>query len=510
MLDIGDQPRRDASIVLCRAAPHGRPRGSWRRFVRCAPQADELIYDEIRRRRADPRLAERDDVLSVLLQARDEDGEPMTDVELRDELMTLLVAGHETTATALAWTFDLLLRNPDGARAPAGGDRRRRVATTTSTRSSRRRCGCGPWCRASCASCRRRWTLGGYELPAGDAGRRRTSTSPTAARTSTPSRSGSARSASSRRPPDTYSWIPFGGGIRRCLGASFALFEMKVVIPAVLSRVRLSRRRARARADPRRAITFVPAHEAMVIAGTSASARPPTPSASPAPVWQLASLPRLMAASRGHSAGAQTVAVIGGTGALGFGLALRWAIAGVPIVIGSRDAERAAEAAERVKARANEAGAPKSRSRASTNEEAAKRARTVVLAVPFRAQSENLNNLRYALQPQTILIDATVPLAAAIGGRATRTLGVWQGSAAQQAAEMAPRGVTVVSALPHRQRRRAFRSRDAAGRGRPDRRRRPQGQGRRRRRWSSGSPACGRSTAATSRWRGSSSSSPRC
>ena len=75
-----------------------------------------------------------------------------------------------------------------------------------------------------------------------------------------------------------------------------------------------------------------------------------------------------------------------------------------------------------------------------------------MLAVPFRAQSENLNNLRYALQPQTVLVDATVPLAAAIGGRATRTLGVWQGSAAQQAQEMAPRGVTVVSALPHRER----------------------------------------------------------
>jgi 8-hydroxy-5-deazaflavin:NADPH oxidoreductase len=81
------------------------------------------------------------------------------------------------------------------------------------------------------------------------------------------------------------------------------------------------------------------------------------------------------------------------------------------------------------------------------NDEAAKRAGTVVLAVPFRAQSENLNNLRYALQPGTVLVDATVPLAAAVGGRATRTLGVWQGSAAEQAQEMAPRGVSVVSAL---------------------------------------------------------------
>jgi 8-hydroxy-5-deazaflavin:NADPH oxidoreductase len=138
----------------------------------------------------------------------------------------------------------------------------------------------------------------------------------------------------------------------------------------------------------------------------------------------------------------QTVAIIGGTGALGFGLAVRWAVAGVPIVIGSRDAGRAADVAERVIERAGVGDVS-----GFENEEAAGKASTVLLAVPFRAQAENLNNLRYALQPQTTLIDATVPLAAAVGGRATRTLGVWQGSAAQQAAEMAPRGVTVVSAF---------------------------------------------------------------
>jgi hypothetical protein len=143
----------------------------------------------------------------------------------------------------------------------------------------------------------------------------------------------------------------------------------------------------------------------------------------------------------------QTVAVIGGSGALGFGLSLRWAIAGVPILIGSRDAGRAAEAAVRVAARAREAGAGETRVEGLQNEEAAARASTVVLAVPFRNQSENLANLRSALQPQTVLVDTTVPLAAAIGGRATRTLAVWQGSAAQQAEEMVPRGVTLVSAL---------------------------------------------------------------
>lgn len=143
----------------------------------------------------------------------------------------------------------------------------------------------------------------------------------------------------------------------------------------------------------------------------------------------------------------QTVAVIGGTGALGFGLSVRWAIAGVPILIGSRDADRAAEAAAKVAARAREGGAADAQVEGLQNEDAASRASTVVLAVPFRAQSENLNNLRSALQPQTTLVDATVPLAAAVGGRATRTLGVWQGSAAQQAEEMVPRGVTLVAAL---------------------------------------------------------------
>jgi len=143
----------------------------------------------------------------------------------------------------------------------------------------------------------------------------------------------------------------------------------------------------------------------------------------------------------------ETVAVIGGTGALGFGLSLRWAIAGIPVLIGSRDAGRAAEAAARATEGARRAGASDPRVDGLQNEEAAAGANTVVLAVPFRNQAENLGNLRSALQPQTVLVDATVPLAAAFGGRATRTIGVWQGSAAQQAEEMVPRGVTVVSAL---------------------------------------------------------------
>jgi NADPH-dependent F420 reductase len=138
----------------------------------------------------------------------------------------------------------------------------------------------------------------------------------------------------------------------------------------------------------------------------------------------------------------EPIPIVGGTGALGGGLALRWARAGRPIVIGSRSAERAEEAAERIRE-----AVPGAEVEGLLNEDAARRAEIVLLTVPFRAQSENLNNLRGALEPGQILVDCTVPLAAAVSGKATRSLGVWQGSAAQQAQEMVPDGVTVVAAL---------------------------------------------------------------
>jgi 8-hydroxy-5-deazaflavin:NADPH oxidoreductase len=136
------------------------------------------------------------------------------------------------------------------------------------------------------------------------------------------------------------------------------------------------------------------------------------------------------------------IPIIGGTGALGWGLAFRWALAGRPVVIGSRDPERAQEAADRISAEV-----PDAEVEGLANEEAAKQGPVVVLAVPFRAQSENLTNLKEALQPGQLLVDCTVPLAAAVSGKATRTLGVWQGSAAEQAQEMVPNGVTVVAAF---------------------------------------------------------------
>ena len=138
----------------------------------------------------------------------------------------------------------------------------------------------------------------------------------------------------------------------------------------------------------------------------------------------------------------EPVTVIGGTGALGFGLAARLARQGTPVVIGSRDAGRAAEAADRVRA-----AAPDASVEGAVNPEAARRSEVVFLCVPFRNQSEKLTNLKQSLREGQLLVDATVPLAAAVSGRATRVLGVWQGSAAQQAQEMVPDGVRVVSAL---------------------------------------------------------------
>jgi NADPH-dependent F420 reductase len=139
---------------------------------------------------------------------------------------------------------------------------------------------------------------------------------------------------------------------------------------------------------------------------------------------------------------AEPIPIIGGTGALGYGLAVRLARAGQSIVIGSRKPERAEEAAGRLRE-----AVPDAEVEGLENGDAAKRAPIVFLAVPFRAHSETLTNLKEALADGQLLVDCTVPLAAAISGKATRTLGVWQGSAAQQAQEMAPEGVTVISAL---------------------------------------------------------------
>jgi NADPH-dependent F420 reductase len=137
------------------------------------------------------------------------------------------------------------------------------------------------------------------------------------------------------------------------------------------------------------------------------------------------------------------IAVLGGTGPEGFGLALRWAQAGETVIIGSRDATRAQDAADKIKQKVG-TGAKIS---GSDNSAACADADLLVLTIPFEGHAALLKQLKPAIRPGSIVIDATVPLAASVGGRASRTLGVWQGSAAQETAELVPKGISVVAAF---------------------------------------------------------------
>ena len=237
----------------------------WSKFVEAREQVDAILYPHIAERRDDPSIAEREDVMSILLQARDDDGNPLTDEELRDELMTLLVAGHETTATALAWGFDLLLHNREKfdllrdelENEPEGGDYLDAVIKET----LRLR----PVLPAVARKLTEPIEIDGYVIPAG------ARVAPNIYLTHRrpdiyPDPEAFKPERFLDQPPDTYSWIPFGGGIRRCLGAAFALYEMKVVIPIVLGRAELRAASDRPERVARRAITFAPEHDTMVIA----------------------------------------------------------------------------------------------------------------------------------------------------------------------------------------------------------------------------------------------------
>ena len=137
------------------------------------------------------------------------------------------------------------------------------------------------------------------------------------------------------------------------------------------------------------------------------------------------------------------IVVLGGTGPEGFGLALRWTQAGETVIIGSRDRKRAQDAAAKIKERVG----PTAQVSGDENGAACVAADLLVLTVPFEGHARLLKQLKPAIRPGSIVIDATVPLAASVGGRATRTLGVWQGSAAQEAAELVPKGIAVVAAF---------------------------------------------------------------
>ncbi len=227
---------RARGVLVLNAVMRGRrDRAAAQRFEERKRAVDEIVYAEIGRRRADPDLAERDDVFSALLLARDEEGVALTDGEVRDELLTLLLAGHETTATGLAWTFDLVLHDARvQARAREGDDRYLDAVIKESLRIRPVIPGVGRVVRE------RPFPIGGYVVPVG------IEINPSIR---TIHRRGdlyrSPRTFAPERfldddAPDTYTWVPFGGGTRRCLGASFAQTEMRVVLARVLERTALS------------------------------------------------------------------------------------------------------------------------------------------------------------------------------------------------------------------------------------------------------------------------------
>ena len=240
------------------------PWSPWGRLQRRLRAADLLLYEEIRRRRGADDLDERGDVLSLLLRARDEDGNGMSDVELRDELMTMLAAGHETTATSLAFAFDLLLHNPQKlARLredlEAGGDEYLDAVATETLRLR-------PVIDAAERTLKAPRTLAGWELPVG------IRVYPAIAIVHY--RDDLYPQPREFRPErfldegaESYTWLPFGGGIRRCIGAALAQAEMAEVIRVVLDRVELAP--VRSEPDPVvvRGITMVPRHGVPVRVG---------------------------------------------------------------------------------------------------------------------------------------------------------------------------------------------------------------------------------------------------
>jgi cytochrome P450 len=234
----------------------------WGKLMRCTAAVDRALYAEMGRRRAESR-ADQDDVLSLLLDAHDEAGEPMTDKEIRDQLLTMLVAGHETTATALAWAFERMLRSPDVLDRLRGdlaeGDSRYLDAAIKESLRLR------PVVPITARKLSAPLVVGGRRYAAG------TVLMPcifllhrNPAVYDDPEEFRPERFLDGQ--PATYAWIPFGGGVRRCLGASFALLEMRIVIEAVLRNLELRPAERRDERIVRRAFTLSPKRGARVVA----------------------------------------------------------------------------------------------------------------------------------------------------------------------------------------------------------------------------------------------------
>ena len=234
----------------------------WPRFLRARAALDGFIYEEIRARRAACDSDERDDVLSLLLQATDEDGNPMSDEELRDELVTVLGAGHETTATALAWAVERLLRTPAALERlrgslEAGEDEYLEAVIKETLRA-----------RPVIADVARKLTaplqIGGHRIPAG------TFVLPAIAAIHyrpdlypEPEQFRPERFLGGRG--DHYAWIPFGGGVRRCIGAAFAEYEMRVVLRTIFEQAELRAPDTRPERVRTRNITLAPGKGTRVV-----------------------------------------------------------------------------------------------------------------------------------------------------------------------------------------------------------------------------------------------------
>jgi cytochrome P450 len=270
LTDVLEETASPFTQLMALATRRFTGRGPWARFEGALRAVDELLYAEITERRAEQSFEERDDILSILMAARFEDGEGMADVDLRDQLLTLLLAGHETTATALAWAFDLLLRHPRPLQRlrdsiEAGEDEYMRATITEALRLR-------PVVPLAGRRLGAELSVDGLTLPAG--------TDVTPAIWLTHTRADVYPEPFAFRPerflgeaPDTYAWIPFGGGVRRCIGAAFSEFEMRIVLREVLSRCQLHK------ADPapeeigRRSITLSPKHGTPVVISSRHPAR---------------------------------------------------------------------------------------------------------------------------------------------------------------------------------------------------------------------------------------------
>jgi cytochrome P450 len=236
----------------------------WERFVRQREETDRLLWDVIDERRAAGDGEDRDDVLSMLLSARHEDGSPMSKQELRDELMTLLVAGHETTASELAWAFERLARTPRvvGRLAAEIDEEDGDAYLTATVQETLRHRPVLP--NSAPRLVKEPVEIGGLRYPPG------VCLHPNAYLIHhDPEIYADPYDFRPERfldePPGTYTWIPFGGGRRRCLGASFALLEMKVVLRAVLAMAELEPAWGVAEGSRRRSITLSPRRSAMTV-----------------------------------------------------------------------------------------------------------------------------------------------------------------------------------------------------------------------------------------------------